>query len=89
MEERQSSMFHKEGLTPCSSLDLAFPLLCFEYTHRTLSLFHLVPKYSLNLNIIHIFQCKADAAFLIVGLKSSENIHGKALPEAKYLKSVL
>ena len=38
-----------------------------------------------NSNIIHIFQCKADAAFLIVGLKSSENIHGKALPEALFI----
>ena len=37
-----------------------------------------------NSNIIHIFQCNADAAFLIVGLKSSENIHGKALPEALF-----
>ena len=36
--------FHKEGLAPWSSLDLAFPLLCFEYTHRTLSLLHLVPN---------------------------------------------
>ena len=38
-----------------------------------------------NSSIIHIFQCKADAAFLIIGLKSSENIYGKALPEAFFL----
>ena len=41
-----------------------------------------------NTNIIHICQCKADAAFLIVGLKSSENIHGKALPEALFILSI-
>jgi hypothetical protein len=44
----------KEGLAPWSSLDLAFPLLCFEYTHRTLPLLHLVPKYSLFLVYLEI-----------------------------------
>jgi hypothetical protein len=37
-----------------------------------------------NSNIIHIFHGKAGADILIVGLKSSENIHGKALPEAPF-----
>jgi hypothetical protein len=41
-----------------------------------------------NSNIIHTFQCKADAVFLIVGLKSSENIHGKALPEALFILNI-
>jgi hypothetical protein len=41
-----------------------------------------------NPNIIHIFQCKADAAFLIIGLKASENIHGKALPEALFILNI-
>jgi hypothetical protein len=37
-----------------------------------------------NSNIIHIFHGKAGADILIVGLKSSEDIHGKALPEAPF-----
>ena len=40
--------------THAPRLDLAFPLLCFEYTHKTLPLFHLVPKYSLFLVYLEI-----------------------------------
>ena len=50
---RQYSL-HKEGLAPWFSLDLVFPLLCFEYTHKTLPLLHLVPKYSLFLVYLEI-----------------------------------
>ena len=52
--------FHKEELAPWSSLDLAFPLLCFEYIHRTLPLFHLVPTYSLFLVYLEIQWIVAD-----------------------------
>jgi hypothetical protein len=44
----------KEYYLKQDKLDLAFPLLCFEYTYRTLPLFHLVQKYSLFLVYLEI-----------------------------------